>query len=155
VMAGAGRIPQIVQGGLPLVLSQTFRTLIHSRLELGLKGYEASHTDTDILLLEPDQRDPEMFLANILSYAQRRQLAEHAYQKTREDLRSRRSSIGAMLAAHGLALDEAALDDRHRHLVQPKRGKAARRNTLAQPLKRLDEVLDDLELALGQAVGPG
>ncbi len=144
-----GRIPQIVQGGLPLVLSQTFRTLIHSRLELGLKGYEASHPDTDILLLEPDQRDPEMFLANILSYAQRRQLAEHAYQKTREDLRSRRTSIGAMLAAHGLALDEAALDDRHRHLVQQRRAK--RRSTLAQPLQRLDEVLDDLELALHQA----
>lgn len=148
VMEGGGRIPQIVQGGLPLVLSQTFRTLIHSRLELGLKGYEASHPDTDILLLEPDQRDPEMFLANIVSYAQRRQLAEHAYQKTREDLRSRRTSIGAMLAAHGLALDEAALDDRHRHLVQPK---GHPRSALAQPLKRLDEVLDDLEAALGQA----
>jgi NTE family protein len=151
VLEGAGRIPQIVQGGLPLVLSQTFRTMIHSRLELGLKGYEASHPDTDILLLEPDQRDPEMFLANILSYSQRRQLAEHAYQKTREDLRSRRSSIGLLLAAHGLALDDAALDDRHRHLVQPKRGKP--RNALAQPLRRLDEVLDDLEQALGEAAG--
>jgi len=151
VMEGTGRIPQIVQGGLPLVLSQTFRTLIHSRLELGLKGYEASHPDTDILLLEPDQRDPEMFLANILSYSQRHQLAEHAYQKTREDLRSRRTSIGSMLAAHGLALDDAALDDRHRHLVSPRRGRA--RHALAQPLQRLDEVLDDLELALGQAAG--
>jgi NTE family protein len=154
VMAGGSRIPQIVQGGLPLVLSQTFRTLIHSRLELGLKGYEASHPDTDILLLEPDQRDPEMFLANILSYAQRRQLAEHAYQKTREDLRSRRTSIGAMLAAHGLALDEAALDDRHRHLVQPKRTRGRPRSTLVQPLQRLNEVLDDLELALAQPAPP-
>jgi hypothetical protein len=56
-----------------------------------------------------------------------------------------------MLAAHGLALDEAALDDRHRHLVQAKRGQA--RHALAQPLQRLDEVLDDLELALGQSAG--
>lgn len=142
---GAGRIPHIVQGGLPLVLSQTFRTLIHSRLELGLKGYEASHPDTDIMLFEPDQRDPEMFLANILSYAQRRSLAEHGYQKTREDLRSRRSSIGAMLAQHGLALDDAVLDDTRRHLVEPRR---TRFNALAQPLQRLDEVLDDLEQAL-------
>ncbi|MBI5259056.1 MAG: patatin-like phospholipase family protein [Burkholderiales bacterium] len=149
VLEGGSRIPRIVQGGLPLVLSQTFRTLIHSRLELGLKGYERSHPDTDIVLLEPDQRDPEMFLANILSYSQRRHLAEHAYQTTREDLRSRRSALGAVLARHGLALDNAALDDPHRHLVS-RHGR--RRGALAAPLKRLDEVLDDLELALA-AVG--
>ncbi|NRF71452.1 patatin-like phospholipase family protein [Aquincola sp. S2] len=148
VLGANGRIPQIVQGGLPLVLSQTFRTLIHSRLELGLKGYEASHPDTDIVLFEPDQRDPDMFLANILSYSQRRELAEHAYQKTREDLRSRRSSIGAMLARHGLALDDAALDDPRRHLVEPR---GPRFTALARPLQRLDEVLDDLEQALAAA----
>ncbi|NUQ01138.1 MAG: right-handed parallel beta-helix repeat-containing protein, partial [Armatimonadetes bacterium] len=57
VLGGAHeRIPELVSGGLPVVLSQTFRTLIHSRLELGMKGYEASHPDTDIVLFEPDQR---------------------------------------------------------------------------------------------------
>ena len=55
--SGEPRIPRLVDGGLPVVLSQTFRTLIHSRLELGMKGYERSHPDTDILLFEPDQRD--------------------------------------------------------------------------------------------------
>jgi hypothetical protein len=68
----AARIPHLVDGGLPVVLSQTFRSLIHSRLELGMKGYEASHPGTDILLFEPDQRDPEMFLANTFAYSQRR-----------------------------------------------------------------------------------
>jgi hypothetical protein len=37
--------------------------------------------------------------------------------------------------------------------VQPKRARGKPRSTLAQPLQRLDEVLDDLELALGQAAG--
>ncbi|WP_395704243.1 patatin-like phospholipase family protein [Aquabacterium sp.] len=147
VLEGGARIPRIVQGGLPLVLSQTFRTLIHSRLELGLKGYETSHPHTDIALFEPDQRDPQMFLANILSYSQRRLVAEHAYQQTREDLRSRRSSLGAMLARHGLAIDDAVLNDAQRQLIAdaPRRG---RRHALATPLKRLDTVLDDLEAAL-------
>jgi len=151
ILDGGGRIPHIVQGGLPLVLSQTFRTLIHSRLELGLKGYESSHPQTDIVLFEPDQRDPEMFLANILSYSQRRHLAEHAYQAMREDLRSRRSSLGALLARHGLSLDDAVLDDPKRHLVGRK---PAHRGQLAHPLKRLDEVLDDLELALAEMPAP-
>ncbi|MBL0085297.1 MAG: patatin-like phospholipase family protein [Ideonella sp.] len=144
------RIHRIVQGGLPLVLSQTFRSLIHSRLELGMKGYESSHPGTDIVLFEPDQRDPEMFLANIFSYSQRHALAEHAYQKTREDLRSRRSTLHPLLAQHGLRLDDAAVDDPLRRLVS--RHRALPRRALARPMKRLEEVLDDLELAL--AHGP-
>jgi NTE family protein len=59
ILDGGGRIPHIVQGGLPLVLSQTFRTLIHSRLELGLKGYESSHPQTDIVLFEPTSETPK------------------------------------------------------------------------------------------------
>lgn len=140
-----GRIPRLVDGGLPVVLAQTFRSLIHSRLELGLKGYESSHPGTDILLFEPDQRDPEMFLANTFAYSQRRLLAEHAYQQTRADLRSRRSHVAQTLAAHGLALDHAVLDDPQRQLLATRRpgGPVA-----ARTLRRLDEVLDDLEGAL-------
>jgi len=140
-----GRIPRLVDGGLPVVLAQTFRSLIHSRLELGLQGYERSHPGTDILLFEPDQRDPEMFLANTFAYSQRRLLAEHAYQQTRADLRSRRSHVAQTLAAHGLALDHAVLDDPRRQLLATRRpgGPAA-----ARTLRRLDEVLDDLEGAL-------
>ena len=146
VMGAAGpRIPRLVDGGLPVVLSQTFRTLIHSRLELGMKGYEASHPGTDILLFEPDHRDPEMFLANLLAYEQRRAPAEHAYQQTRADLRSRRTALRRTLAAHGLALDEDVLDDPTRVLVKRK-GRPAGRALRA--LKRLEEVLDDLERTL-------
>jgi NTE family protein len=139
------RIPRMVDGGLPVVLSQTFRTLIHSRLELGMKGYENSHPHTDILLFEPDHRDPEMFLANLFGYGQRRLHAEHAYQQTRAQLRSQRSSLSATLARHGLALNHSALDDPKRLLLSRKPRPATH---AARVLKRLEEVLDDLELAL-------
>jgi NTE family protein len=137
-------IPKLVDGGLPLVLSQTFRTMIHSRLQLGMKGYERSHPNTTILLFEPDQRDPEMFLANTFSYSQRRVLAEHAYQQTRQMLRSRRSQLAAQLAPHGVRLADAMLDDGERTLIS--RRMPDRRG--AGALKRLEAVLDDLEHAL-------
>ena len=105
------RIPQLVDGGLPLVLSQTFRSLIHSRLELGFKRYEHLHPDTDILLFEPDHRDAEMFLANTFSYSQRRHLAEHAYQSTRATLRQRAPELATQLARHGLELNLDVLED--------------------------------------------
>ncbi len=147
VLGGAqGAIPHLVDGGLPVVLSQTFRSLIHSRLELGMKGYEASHPGTDILLFEPDHRDPEMFLANIFAYSQRRLLAEHAYQHTRADLRSRRSVLGRLLARHGLRLDDAVLDDARRTLTRRSRPPSGTR--AARALRRLDEVLKDLDKAL-------
>ena len=140
------RIPHLVEGGLPLVLSQTFRSLIHSRLELGMKGYDSSHPGTDMLLFEPDHRDPAMFLANTFGYGQRRRLAEHAYQRTRADLRSRRGALSATLARHGLELDDAALDDSRRTLIKQRRPLSGTR--AARALRRLDEVLDDLQRRL-------
>ncbi|MGH8857468.1 MAG: patatin-like phospholipase family protein [Polaromonas sp.] len=104
-------IPRIVSGGLPTMMSQTFRSMIHSRLELGMKHYEHAYPGTDIVLLEPDHRDTEMFLANTFSYRQRRELAEHAYQKTRQMLRSRKTTLSAKLARHGVTLDLDRLND--------------------------------------------
>ena len=127
------------------MLSQTFRTLIHSRLEIGMKGYERSHPGTDIVLFEPDHRDPEMFLANTFSYSQRRALAEHAYRQTRQMLRSRRSALRAQLARHGVLINDAVLDDPRRKLL----GTAtSMRANAAHAARRLEEVLDDLEETL-------
>jgi predicted acylesterase/phospholipase RssA len=139
------RIPRMVEGGLPVVLSQTFRSLIHSRLELGMKGYERSHPGVDIVLLEPDQHDPEMFLTNTFSISQRRHLAEHAYQRTRELLRSRRSSLRAKLERHGVTINDAVLDDLGRKLVSKR---PVPRLRFGRALKRLEGVLNDLEQAL-------
>jgi hypothetical protein len=137
-------IPRLVEGGLPVVLSQTFRSLIHSRLELGLKGYEHSHPGTDVVLFEPDHRDPTLFLANTFGYRQRRALAEHAYERMRADLRARRSAIGRQLARHGLALDDAVLDDPARRLLAAR----VRSTRGARALARLAGTLDELERRL-------
>jgi len=53
--------------------------------------------------------------------------------------------VRAQLARHGIALDDAALDDPARTLVGRR---PPVRNRAAQALRRLDEVLDDLERAL-------
>ena len=137
-------IPRIVDGGLPAVLSQTFRAMIHSRLELGMKHYEHAYPHTDIVLLEPDHRDTEMYLANTFSYGQRRQMAEHAYQQTRHMLRSRKTTLSAKLARHGVSLNMQTLDDPKRHLVaaQP----AATR--VGRAIATLEEVMEDLNHTL-------
>ena len=138
--AAKRKIPRIVDGGLPAVLSQTFRSMIHSRMELGMKHYEHAYPNTDIILIEPDHRDPELYLANTFSYAQRRHLAEHAYQQTRQMLRSRKTGLSAKLARHGISLNHEALDDPHRHLSKP----AKPPTRVGRAIATLQEVMDDL-----------
>ncbi len=134
------RIPRIVEGGLPAVLSQTFRSMIHSRLALGMKHYERAYPGTDIVLIEPDHRDPELYLANTFSYRQRRHLAEHAFQQTRQMLRSRKTGLAAKLARHGITLNHAVLDDPRIHLCAPPR-KASR---LGRAIASLQDSMEDM-----------
>jgi predicted acylesterase/phospholipase RssA len=141
------RMPRMVDGGLPAVLSQTFRAMIHSRMEVGMKQYARSHPGADIVLLEPDTRDPELYLANTFSYRQRRQMAEHAYQQTRELLRSRRAQFAARLQHHGIALRQAVLDDPGRRLLAP----APQPGRMGRALHTLQSTLDELAHALPHA----
>jgi predicted acylesterase/phospholipase RssA len=139
--AGAAQ-PRLVDRGLPAVLSQTFRSLIHSRMELGMKGYSHAYPDTDIVLVEPRASDATIFFHNPFSYSQRRWMAQHAYAETRRWLRSHGHALAATLKRHGLALDESVLDDPRRTLLDsrvPPRGRAQ------QALRRLEQTLDRLE----------
>ena len=146
VPPGRRRIPRIVDGGLPAVLSQTFRTMIHSRMELGMRQYDRTYPGTDIVRIEPDPRDPELYLANTFSYAQRRHLAEHAYQQTRAMLRSHHVALEAKFERHGISLRMDRLADPRRHLV-PLSGPSTR---IGRAVASLQEAMDDL----GRLVAP-
>jgi NTE family protein len=143
---GSG-IPRIADGGLPAVLSQTFRSMIHSRMELGMKHYERAYPGTDIVLIEPDKGDGELYLANTFGYARRREMAEHAYRQTRAMLRARRASLAPRLARHGITIRDDALSDPLRHLVvaRPQRAR------LRRAVSSLHDVLDQLDLQLRAA----
>lgn len=134
-------IPRIADAGLPAVLSQTFRSMIHSRMELGMKHYERAYPGSDILLIEPDHRDPQLYLANTFGYGHRKQLAEYAYQQTRAMLRARGAKLAPKLARHGITVKEDALADTHRHLVAPRKP----RTRIGRAVSALEATLDDLD----------
>lgn len=140
-------IPRIADAGLPAVLSQTFRSMIHSRMALGMKHYERAYPATDIVLVEPDPRDGELFLANTFGYSRRGQMAEHAYRQTRAMLRARSASLAPKLERHGITIRTAVLADPLRRLVS--RGRPAGR--LGRAVSSLHEVLDALDSKLQPA----
>ncbi len=112
----AGGRGKLLDAGLPTVLSQTFRTLIHSRLEVGMAAYGAKFERADVVRIEPERDDYLMFFTNIFGFAERIAVAEHAYQATLRRLRERRDELGPILARHGVRLRDEVLDDPARRL---------------------------------------
>jgi predicted acylesterase/phospholipase RssA len=144
----AGETASLAEEGLFPVLSQTFRSLIHSRMKAGMERYRHDYPDADIVIFEPPQDDREMFFANVFSYADRRRLCEHAYQQTRADLLRRASELEPILARHGVSIDKDVLLDKTRTLL------AAREEpSITQALDKLDETLGRLDTLLAAAQG--
>jgi NTE family protein len=110
VEAGLMRRGKLLDRGLPSVLSQTFRTLIHSRLEIGMATYEAKFKDADVMLFEPHSDDYLMFFTNIFSFSDRRAVCEHAYDVVRRDLLARYDDLAPLFARHGLTLRRDVLE---------------------------------------------
>ena len=133
-------------GGLPVVLSQTFRAIIHSRMRVGMDRYKHQYSNADVVLFEPTRDDAEMFFTNVFSYRDRRRLCEHAYQRTRVDLYRRRHELRPIFERHGLGLDLAVLKDHRRSLIAPPRHRA--KVSLDKATRALDASLDELQLWL-------
>jgi NTE family protein len=116
--AREGRLPEdvVVQAGLPAVMSQTFRTLIHSRLRVGFARYSSRFPDADIVLLEPGAEEHELFFANVFSFRSRRHIARTGYEATRRTLRRRYAELEPVLRSHGLLLRRDVLEDPDRNL---------------------------------------
>jgi predicted acylesterase/phospholipase RssA len=136
-------IKSLAEGGLVTVLSQTFRSLIYSRMKVGMERYRHQYPDADIVLFEPRRDDHELFFTNVFSYADRRRLCEHAYQQTRDDLRRRATVLRPILARHGVTLDDDALMDRSRTLMpeaEPRRLETVLQD-LSETLRRLEPLL--------------
>ena len=149
---------ELLRRGLPSVLSQTFRTLIHSRLDVGMKRYDHLYEDADVILLEPDRDDYSMFFSNIFSFSERSAMCAHAYQSTRRDLLNRFDLLAPIVARHGLKLRRDILEDPKRELwsgvgldstaARLLARNGGRRYSSHRTLERLDDALDRLQAAL-------
>ena len=111
VEAGQLKEGAILKKGLATVLSQTVRTLINSRLEVGMREYESRFPDSEVLLFQPERNEFDLFFSNIFSFRSRRRVVELAYDATRRNLRARRKTLGPMLAAYGITLRDDVLDE--------------------------------------------
>ena len=156
VEAGVMRRGKLVDRGLPTVMSQTLRTLIHSRLGTGLAAYRERYDDADVILIEPTRDDYTMFFVNVFSFAERKTVMEHAYASTLRQLLRRRDEIGPILARHGITLRDDVLNRQNHDLWESialgrrkrrtRKGRAVMPSTVAT--RDLRDTLGDLDALL-------
>lgn len=136
--------------GLPAVLSQTFRTAIHSRMGTGFRGYAHTYPGADVILVEPRMTDHRMFFSNIFSFSNRREVCEHAYACTLAHLLEHADEIAEKVEKRGMRLRREILPDRRRSVLFRDGELAPRPGVLGEirdVLDRLGEVLDRIEPA--------
>lgn len=147
--AGGGRGDdsgrRLAEGGLPAVLSQTFRTLLQSRMQVGMDKYAQQYPEIDQLVFEPNAGDGELFFANAFSFSARRRICELGWRNTLDDLRDRADVLRPLLARHGIRLREEILADPGRTLLSGLAGSPPR---ASETTARLRRALDDTEHVL-------
>lgn len=153
VEAGIMKRSNLLDLGLPTVLSQTFRTIVHSRLEAGMAAYETKFKGADVVLVKPKRDDYLMFFTNIFGLAERRAVCEYAYEATRRDLLERYDELATIFARHGVTLRRDVLEEK-RDLWQQVglagRQKARVHHSPSATVRRLDDALDRLEKLLAE-----
>ncbi len=146
------RSTNLLDWGLPTVLSQTFRTIIHSRLDTGMASYQRKFKDADVVLIQPKRDDYLMFFTNIFSFAARRAVCEYAYDATRRDLLARYEQLAPLLARHGVTLRRDILEEKRSLWEQVELEQVQRHHQAATSgnptVRRLDHALSRLERIL-------
>jgi predicted acylesterase/phospholipase RssA len=89
--------------GFNSVISQVFRTLLHTRLALGLQSY--LHSDRfrgDIVVIEARESDEQFFDTNPMAFWQRSDAIRHGFDSVRRTLSEHADVLGPLFETYGL-----------------------------------------------------
>jgi NTE family protein len=109
---------RIADQGLKGVLNQVFRTLLQSRLRLGLDRYREAQFDGDIVLLEPKEHDLDFFSMNPMAFWKRDAAMRHGYESVRHTIEHRFDELEEVLESHGLRMSQAVASRRAATVVR-------------------------------------
>jgi predicted acylesterase/phospholipase RssA len=95
----------LADAGVLTILNQVFRTLLHSRLQYGLRQYQDDPNFCgDIIVIEPKETDRHFFQLNALAYWQRLKAAQFGYVSVSESIEQNYDLIKPILERYGLTM---------------------------------------------------
>jgi predicted acylesterase/phospholipase RssA len=129
---------RIADQGLKGVLNQVFRTLLQSRLRLGLERYHHHpHFDGDIVVLEPKEYDLDFFAMNPMAYWKRDMAVRHGYESVRHTIEQRYDELDELLGNHGLRMSQSVASRRAATVVRERGWNVPANQPLAGPRAKL------------------
>jgi predicted acylesterase/phospholipase RssA len=97
---------RLADRGLTSVLNQSIRTMLHSRLTLGLQRYlHDARFKGDIVLLEPREQDLRFFGLNPVAFWHREEALGHGFESVRSTIDARFDELAEVLGAYGLEMN--------------------------------------------------
>ena len=102
---GGGRRAYLADRGFNAVMNQVFRTLLHTRLSLGLQIY--LHDDRfrgDIVVIEARETDEQFFAVGPLAFWKRADAVRHGFESVRRTLRDHAEVLQPLFESYGLEL---------------------------------------------------
>ena len=95
----------LAESGVITVINQVFRTLLHSRLQYGLRQYQDDpNFRGDIVVIEPKETDLHFFQLSALAYWQRIAAANHGYISVTESIQQNYDLIKQILESYGVSM---------------------------------------------------
>lgn len=92
-----------IRAGGPLaVAGQALRITLQRRLHDGLRRHAHEHPDTDVLLLEPYERDLQLFDYPLMTYSLRHEVIRRGYRTTVKTILADFERYAALFARHGI-----------------------------------------------------
>jgi predicted acylesterase/phospholipase RssA len=92
--------------GMKVIVNQVFRTLLHSRLKLGVQRYIADDRFRgDIVLMEPREQDANFFVLNPLAFWKRSEAVRHGFESVRKTIEQNYDQLAEVFGKYGLTLD--------------------------------------------------
>jgi predicted acylesterase/phospholipase RssA len=106
--------------GMFTVLNQVFRTLLHSRLQLGIRQYQDDpHFQGDIILIEPAETDLTFFRMAPLNLWAGRRAGAHGYLSVTETVDSHYELMRQILQSYGVQMTRKEVREGLERLLKP------------------------------------
>jgi NTE family protein len=148
--------------GIQSIANQSLRIFSHAGLHYHIKQLRRIHPEVDIILIEPDPKDYQMFFYNIMHYSSRLIVAQHGFESVTVNLAEDYHLYKEVLARHGipisrrLVIEEVAeiVDSNYdpqviRRVLEARSTRCSQRHQNT-PICQLQRTLAELDLLLDQ-----
>jgi len=95
----------LADSGVLSIVNQVLRTMLHSRLQYGLRQYQDDpNFHGDIIVIEPKETDIKFFELNVMAYWERLRAAQLGYLSVTESIEQNYDLIRPMLERYGITM---------------------------------------------------